>query len=350
MLTKEQIKEIKEHLDKAQNPLFFFDNDPDGLCSFLLLQRYLGRGKGVAVRSYPEMDANYFRRVNELDADYIFILDKPVVSKGFFEAVRQVNIPVVWIDHHEVQEKVPDFVNYYNVVLNKPKTNEPVTALCYQITERKEDLWLAVIGCISDHFIPEFYPEFLEKYPDLGIETDEPFKVLYESQIGRISSMLNFSLKDSITNVVRMQKFLMKAKTPYEVLEENKENKSLREKFNEVDRKSKKLVKEALEGVSEGDKIIFFQYAGELSISSEISNELMYRFPEKYIVVMRVAGGWASASCRGKNIRKYLLKALEGLEDATGGGHRDAVGARVKEQDVEKFKENMKHVVEDSKI
>ena len=45
MLTKKQVEDIKEHLEKAQNPIFFFDNDPDGLCSFLLMQRYLGRGK-----------------------------------------------------------------------------------------------------------------------------------------------------------------------------------------------------------------------------------------------------------------------------------------------------------------
>ena len=49
MLTNKQIEEIKEHLEKAQNPLFFYDNDADGLCSFLLLRRYLGRGKGVGV-------------------------------------------------------------------------------------------------------------------------------------------------------------------------------------------------------------------------------------------------------------------------------------------------------------
>ena len=128
MLTKKQIKEIKEHLEKAQNPIFFFDNDPDGLCAFLLLQRFIERGKGVAVRSYPEMDARYFKKIEELNADYIFILDKPVVSQDFFEEARKVNIPIVWIDHHEVQGKVPGFVNYYNVMLNKPKTNEPVTA------------------------------------------------------------------------------------------------------------------------------------------------------------------------------------------------------------------------------
>ena len=124
MLTKEQISEIKEHVERAQNPVFFFDNDQDGLCSFLLLQRYLGRGKGVAVKSFPALDASYFRKVNELNADYIFILDKPVVSKEFWEEVEKVNLPVVWIDHHKLNgEKVPDFVNYYNSAQNSIETS-----------------------------------------------------------------------------------------------------------------------------------------------------------------------------------------------------------------------------------
>jgi single-stranded DNA-specific DHH superfamily exonuclease len=79
MLTKKQIKEIREHLEKAQNPVFFFDNDNDGLCSFLILRRFLGRGKGVAVKSFPDMNAEYFRRVNEFNSDYIFIDRKSVV-------------------------------------------------------------------------------------------------------------------------------------------------------------------------------------------------------------------------------------------------------------------------------
>jgi len=55
MLNEKQINEIRNHLEKAQNPLFFFDNDNDGLTSFLLLQRYIGRGKGVVIRSFPDL-------------------------------------------------------------------------------------------------------------------------------------------------------------------------------------------------------------------------------------------------------------------------------------------------------
>ena len=121
MLTQKQISQIKEHLDRAQNPLFFFDNDQDGLCSFLLLQRYIRRGKGIPVRSFPDLDVSYFKRIMELNADYIFILDKPVVSEEFLKEVKKVNIPVVWIDHHEIQEEIPKFVDYYNPLLNKEK-------------------------------------------------------------------------------------------------------------------------------------------------------------------------------------------------------------------------------------
>ena len=172
MLTEMQLKEIREHLEKAQNPIFFFDNDPDGLCSFLILQRYCGKGKGVQVKSYPSMNRDYFRKVNELGADYIFILDKPIVEKDFFDEADKINIPVVWIDHHEAQIKIPSFVHYYNPLFNKTKSNEPVTCLCYQISQKKEDLWMDIVGCISDKFVPEEYSQFKKQYP----ESAYPFK------------------------------------------------------------------------------------------------------------------------------------------------------------------------------
>lgn len=356
MLTKKQIDEIKEHLHKAQNPLFFFDNDADGLCSFLLLQRYLGRGKGVAVKSFPDMDAGYFRKVHELDADYIFILDKPLVSKGFFEEVEKHNIPVVWIDHHLIDMAgIPDFVNYYNPLLNKksilgkfshkPKTGEPVTALCYQITKREEDLWLAVIGCVSDKFTPKFYKEFEKKYPELSIKSKDAFDIFYKSEIGRIAKIFAFALKDRTTNVVSMIKFLIKVKNPYEILEENSANKLMHSRFEQINSKYQKYLSRAVETGKNSGKLLFFKYSGDLSISSDLSNELHYLFPKKIIVVLYLAASKINISVRGKNSRKILLQSIENLEGATGGGHPDAAGATIATKDLEKFKENFEKLV-----
>ena len=49
-LSKNQIHQIRESLDSCKNPLFFFDDDQDGLCSFLQLYRCKGEGKGIIVK------------------------------------------------------------------------------------------------------------------------------------------------------------------------------------------------------------------------------------------------------------------------------------------------------------
>ncbi len=344
MLTQKQVKEIKEHLDKAQNPLFFFDNDTDGLCSFLLLQRYIGRGKGIPVKSFPDLSGDYFRKVEELKADYIFILDKPVVSKEFFEKAEQVNIPTVYIDHHDIdKDKIPKFVDYYNPFFNENKSNEPVTALCYQINDRKNDLWIAVIGCIADKFIPDFYYNFKESYPDLAINSEDAFEILYNSGIGKIVAILNFALKDRTSNVINMLKFLTKINTPYEILEENIKNHSMHLRFKQVNSKYQKLLKNAISNVK--NNFLFFKFGGDLSIAGELSNELSYKFPNKVIAVVYVKGAKANISVRGKKIREKVLEVLIGFEDATGGGHEDAVGAKIRVKDVEEFRGKLGEIV-----
>jgi single-stranded DNA-specific DHH superfamily exonuclease len=344
MLTKNQIIQIREHLEKAQNPLFFFDNDPDGLCSFLLLQRYIEKGKGIPIKSFPELTVDYFRRIKELNVDYIFILDKPLVSKEFWEEVKKINLPVVWIDHHEIDKSlIPDFVNYYNPLFNKDKTNEPVTALCYQITNSKKDLWLAVVGSISDKFFPDFYMDFKEEYPDLAIDSKNAFDIFYKSQLGKIVKLFSFALKDKITNVIMMMKFLMKVKTPYEVLEETNKNYLMHNRFNQIDIKYKKLLKKAESLGENALDILFFQYSGDTSMSSDLANELSYLFPKKIIVVIYTSGIKANLSIRGKNIRERVLNSIKNLEGARGGGHEDAVGAQIRIENLEEFKENMRN-------
>ena len=90
MLTKKQLSEIRSHLERAQNPIFLFDNDVDGICSYVLLRRFIGRGKGVAVKSHPNIDAGYAKRVQELNGDYVFVLDEgKVIAEGKAEKIQK---------------------------------------------------------------------------------------------------------------------------------------------------------------------------------------------------------------------------------------------------------------------
>jgi single-stranded DNA-specific DHH superfamily exonuclease len=342
MLTDEQIEEIKSHLNNAQNPVFFFDNDQDGLCSFLLLQKYIGRGKGFPIKTSPALTKDYLRKVEEFNSDYIFILDKPEVSKDFIEEVEKRNIPIVWIDHHDLpKDKILGYVNYYNPLLGEERTNEPVTYLCYKITNRKEDMWIAIVGCISDNLIPEFYGDFMRDFPDLCKEEKDAFNIFYGSGIGKIARIFGFGLKDKISNVISMIKFLISCKTPYDFLEENNKNKSIYKRFQEVDKKYQKILEKGKKFAT-SKKLIFFKYAGDTSMSSDVANGLKYLFPDKFIVVVYMKGVKANISARGKDVKGIILKSIEGLENATGGGHENAVGAQIRKENIPEFEKRIK--------
>ena len=84
MLTDDQLDEIRGYLDKAENPLIFFDEDPDGLCSYLLLRKYMDKGRGVIVKRSRDMAELYVRKVEEYSPDIIFILLKAFPSSPSF--------------------------------------------------------------------------------------------------------------------------------------------------------------------------------------------------------------------------------------------------------------------------
>ncbi len=355
MLTNKEIGEIKAHLEKAQNPIFFYDNDADGLCAFLLFRRYLGRGYGVAIRSYPEMNAEYLKKVEQLKADYIFVLDKPLVSREFIEEADKMQIPIVWIDHHdmEIKELKKEFSGFksfymYNSALGKKKKeeqNEPTSYLAYKTTGRKEDIWIALMGCVADHYLPDFASEFGERYPDFWTkEINGPFDIYYKTEIGRIAVGLNFGLKDSISHVVELQNFLISCKTPGDVFLELETNKSFRAKYNEIRKKYDALLKDAK--ISESQKLVYLIYGGDMSMSSDLSNELSYLYPDKFVLVAYKKGTITNISMRGDRINRKLETILKQIEHATGGGHKDAVGARIETKDLERFKEILEKEIE----
>lgn len=339
MLTKEQIIEIRNHLENSKNPLFFFDNDPDGLCSFLILRRYLGRGNWAVVKSSASVTKGYFKKVEEFNPDYIFVLDKPKIDQDFLELAKQKSIPIIQIDHHVVDE--PHAENYYNPQLIT-KTNEPVSELCYRITNRKEDLWLACTGSISDCYLPDFIKDFEKNNSDLlDFNYKTAFDVLYNTKLGKVSMLMSFGLRDTTSNVHSMIRFLLNAKNAYDLFEENSKTKSFLSKFDKINKKYKLLLEKAEK--FKRDRIIFFSYSSEIGLNRDLSNELMYKYPNKVIFIAFISGNRCNISLRWEkgDIRTPTMKAIEGLENASAGGHEHAPGAVISTDQLSQFKENL---------
>ena len=348
MLTKEQIAEIREHLEKAQNPVFFFDNDCDGLMAFILLRRFIGRGRGVAIKSFPELDESYVKKIDEFNADYVFVLDKPLVSQGFIQEVKEKNIPLVWIDHHDVNlnfnfsSESMNNVYYFNPMILKNSSNEPVSYLAYKVVSNKEDSWLAMVGCIADNFIPEFSEDFFSQYPEIFTNQNpsSAFEILYETDFGKLIMVLSFGLKDRTSNVVYMINFLFKVRSLYEILKEDDKNFKIIRRYKQINSFYEKILDKAKKVARSSKKVVFFKYSGELSLSADLANELIYRFPGKIIIVAYFKGSVVNVSVRGGvDVLAVTLEAVKAIEGATGGGHKHATGAKMSTDDLQKFKD-----------
>ncbi len=225
MLTISQLEEIRNFLEASQNPLFFYDNDVDGLCSFLILRRALDRGKGVAIKSFPDLKAQYTRKVNELNPDAIIILDKAELSIEFANHAEEKGIPILWIDHHET--KTPqETINKTSYYTTHP-SSEPTSFIAQKIFNRPQDTWLATIGCIGDVYMPDFAKQFSQENPDLLPPNLTALQAFQATTLGKIARKLNFGLMDTTTNILKLIKYLFKATTPYDLLEENQYTKQL---------------------------------------------------------------------------------------------------------------------------
>ena len=340
MLNAESLNELREVLEGSANPIFYYDNDADGLCSFLLLRRWLGRGYGIAIRGHPGLGNDFAKKAKELGADKVFVLDKPVIQDEFFEEIGNYGLEIVIVDHHKDSLDYADRegVVLYNDYSQEDNTGRPVSAICYDVICNKEESWIAMMGCISDHYLPEFVEEFKEKFGEYWDEKiKEPFDAYYGSEIGKFAMALNFGLKDSTSNIVKLQKYMSKIKSPDQVLAEVSGNDDFRRKYGFLKSKFESLISD--EGnIKESGKILFFDYSGDVSMSSDIANYLSYKYKDKILIVSYVSQGFANISIRGSKVRDVLEKVLERVS-GSGGGHEDAVGARIGSKDLSMFKE-----------
>ncbi len=337
MLPEEQIKQIQDEIRHCKKPVFFFHDDPDGLCSFLLMYRLIGEGKGIVVKTKPNIGTMFARTVKEYGADKVFVLDIAMVEQDFIDEVK---IPVVWIDHHGPYQR--ERVKYFNSRLQGE--NIPPSEVCYHVSEK--DLWIAMAGCIGDWYIPTFKDKFCEQYPDLmGKEVTKPEDALFKTKLGELVKIMSFNLKGTTQEVMKSAKIFTRIETPYEILNQTTSRGAfIYKKYERVKQEYDSLLKRAAEKKTK-DKILLYTYHQDvLSLTKELSNELLFMFPNKIIVIGREKSGEMKCSIRSGPkvmLNQVLEKALEGIS-GYGGGHEHACGAVIKTEDFEKFLENMR--------
>ena len=342
-LSSSQIRQIRGHLDNCKKPLFFFDDDQDGLCAFLQLYRCKREGKGIIVRMTPRIDAAFAEKVAEYAPDKVFILDIADVEQDFLDEVKA---PVVWIDHHGPFER--HNVKYFNPRISRLEDNHPTSYMCYQIAH--QDMWIAAVGCIADWFIPPFIKEFESNFPDLiGKQYKAPGDILYNTKLGCLIRAFSFILKGKTSEVMKCIHILTRIQSPYEILnQETAQGKFIYKKYEHVSKLYEPLIKEVLDAVKKtNSKFVFFVYKDDkTSFTSDLANEAIYRHPDKAVLIGREKNEEMKCSIRSSKIilPPLIEKALIGL-NGYGGGHEHACGLNIKKEHFEEFVRRIRGMV-----
>lgn len=342
MIPEKQIMQIREEILNCKRPLFFFDDDADGLSSFLLMYRFQREGKGIVVKATPNIDKKFIAKAKEYEPDKIFVLDIAQIEQQFVDTVK---VPIIWIDHHGPYE-IKGNVKYFNPRLIEKSKFMPVTRICYEAV--KQDMWIAMVGCTGDYYMPDFFNEFKEKYPDLVGENKTAEDLYFNSKIGVLIDIFSFIMKGSTTETMNYIKVLTRIKEPYEILnQQNSQGRFIYKKYLKIKEGYNELLGTALKEKPDNGFVVFIYPDNKMSFTSELSNELLYRYPDKVIIAGREKNGEIKLSIRTKNrnIPEALESALFGLQ-GYGGGHENACGVNIKKEDftefVKRLREKMK--------
>jgi len=336
------LMKIRELLEKSINPLYFYDDDPDGVISYLLLKRKFGKGNGVIIRVrglHLDEEELYLKKINEFNPDLVVFLDKPTLNQNVFD---KIDVGKIWIDHHEIV-KVKG-VHYYNPRIRNKKDNRPTSYICYKIV--KQDMWLAAIGVASDWSLALF-SEFKKKYPEfLGdvslLRNVKPDDVLYKTKLGELARIISFALKGKTLDVRKNIDTLYKIGDPYEILEKKTDSgRKLSESAEKFKKKYSDLLKNAVDENRRSKRLIIFRYvADDVSFTADLANELLHRFPGKIIAVCRIKDEQTRISLRSSvgdvELPRIIDKICNEIK-CSGGGHEHAAAMEIHKDDFDKF-------------
>ena len=337
MLTAVEVEFLRNELAEAQNPLFFHDSDGDGLGAFLALYRIHRKGKSYALGSTSCLGKEFLRKVEEINPDKIFVLDIPLMKQEF---VDKANRPIFWLDHHPVQEIKN--ARYFNPRIKDPLAYIPTTRMAYQVSEKPEDIWIAMAGCLADFYLPDFIDEFIKQYPQWLEKVEDLPTMLFKREIGKLPKLLFFLQKGPTSEVSKSIKILTRIKSPDELFkQETPQGKFIYNRFIKINEKFEELLKEAKKKVTRSRLILFNYSENKWSFTNNLANELSGLYPDKKVIIARKKDELIKCSLRGKNVLYALQNALKGV-DGSGGGHPDACGAVIKEKDWSQFVLNFK--------
>ncbi|MBU2562674.1 MAG: hypothetical protein KKF68_03370 [Nanoarchaeota archaeon] len=335
--SKKEFYTFLDSIEKKDQIGILTHSDLDGIASAIFIEEIL-REKEINVESVNFMIHGFgefqkkVREIKNRKISKLFILDLAgdLIDLDLFEALRE-EIDVFLIDHHEINKELQ---NKGNII--KTNTSECVAFVIYNLGDRlfdREKLgWLVCAAMISDmsYKNPENLRFIQEIYPELNL------KNLSESVPKKISKIISSALTyyDDVLKIYDLVK--------------KKDVDRLEKAYDIVEKDFQKYVKKFKENAEfYPEKNLYFYYFNpRFDIGSSVTTVVSDNDSgSTFIGVSDVEDDFVKINARNQgdiaDMNQLVKKGIDGLKNASGGGHKKAAGARIMKKDLEKFKKNI---------
>lgn len=336
--TKQEFFDFLNSITKEDKIGVITHTDLDGMASAIFLEKIL-ESKDLKLNvlefiSYKKgMFEGPIRNLKSKGVTKLFLTDMNADESDLeaFEDLRK-EFDVFLIDHHPISSDLKD-----KKKIIKSDTSDCSGLVLFDLGKEcfntKEWEWLVCATIISDWSFrnPENLKFLQERFPNLTLENlDESEPKILSDKIGSAITYYKGDLR-KIFNLLKEKK-LEDFEKPYEVIE-----KELKENVERFKREAEYYP----------DKGLYFAYfTPAFPMISPIVTQISKQDPEHtYVFAADSKDNLIKISARNQSgkedVNLLMKKGIQGLKQATGGGHLRASAASIRKQDLEKFKENM---------
>jgi len=335
--SKEAFFSFIENIREWEKVALLSHEDLDGLSSALFLEKILkSKGKNVSLIKFLRHKKNYLfdeiSSLRQLGITKVFISDLSVdLNLEEFSLFRQ-NFQTFLIDHHPLNKELEDLNN-----ILKTQSFDCSSYCIYDLgrdfLDEEEWGWLVCATMFSEFsYRDEKNFQFMNRiYPDLTLENiSSSIPGINGRKIG--NALIYYEDQSELVYRIVNEKNLAELEDIHKIIED------------EIDFHVENYISEAK--YYPDKKLYIYKLNSKYNISSPVITTISKYKPEySFVIYSSRRDGFIKISARNQSISQdvseLMKKGICGLDDAVGGGHMAAAGATIKEEDLEKFIENI---------
>jgi oligoribonuclease NrnB/cAMP/cGMP phosphodiesterase (DHH superfamily) len=334
-MTLKQAETFLRSIKPKDKVALLFHDDLDGFASGVLLYDYLTQEKNCNnIRTFPFNLANFdmeFSGVQRSLEDRTRIIIADLAPNVIKNALGQLNgnKSVLYIDHHQKKGSIPKKIVEYRITAKYT----PCSSMVYGLTGGKE--WLAVAGVVSD--AGDKYPENREFIDSFLRKINMGLDEYKEKVVNPISDGLIYFKKDK--NSGDAFGLIRDIKNWGSLGRIQKYSKIVESEINKFTGDFEKQ-REQINGIN------FYLFKSRFDILPILIGIMSDQNPSGVYVFASPMDHRVRLSARNQSgeidMIQLLEKSIEGLNNATCGGHKAAAGGNIGKKDLTTFKENLK--------